>query len=99
MSTAEVKNTRLLFILEEVKNTEHLPVNEAALSPEEEAELLGRDKLIWDWDRPYLQHYYWLTEKGMSQLAELREWLASLPPEEDGTPCPAITGNYVWSSD
>jgi len=67
-----IPEDRLYFILEEVRCTERLP----ELSNAEEAELVGRTKLVWDWGHPYAQQLYWLTEAGLARLSELREWIA-----------------------
>ena len=59
-----ISEDRLYFILEEVRCTERLP----ELSSEEEAELVGRTKLVWDWGQPYSQQLFWLTETGLARL-------------------------------
>lgn len=62
-----LSDERLVEILRCVKDTERLP----DLSVMEEADLLGEHKLIWDWNRPYLQDLYWLTERGEGVLENL----------------------------
>lgn len=62
-----LSDERLGEILRCVKDTERLP----DLSNMEEADLVGEHKLIWDWNRPYLQSLYWLTEDGEAELKRL----------------------------
>jgi hypothetical protein len=64
-----LSDERLTEVLRCVHDTELLP----DLSVTEEADLVGEDKLIWDWNRPYLQHLYWLTEDGVATLKELEQ--------------------------
>lgn len=64
-----IPDDRLYEILDCVYRTEFLP----ELTCAEEDELVrGRNKLLTDCGRPYLQHYWWLTEQGDYILKKLR---------------------------
>lgn len=66
-----LSDTRLLEVLRCVHDTELLP----DLSSMEEADIVGKHKLIWDWNHPYHQQLYWLTEDGRDTLKYLEEKL------------------------
>jgi len=63
-----MSDERLLEVLEHVALTESIP----DMTIEEEREVLGKHRLVWDWGRPYLQHLYWLTEEGESVFKKLK---------------------------
>lgn len=66
-----LSDERLLEVLRCVKDTEYLP----DLSPIEEADIVGKHKLVWDYGQQYLQRLYWLTEDGQDTLNYLEEKL------------------------
>ena len=69
MSKINTPDDRLLEILEDVHRTELLP----DLSTEEERELVGEHKLIWDFNHRFaIPHLYWLTHEGLDIMLSLQ---------------------------
>lgn len=76
-----ITDGRLLGILEYVKDTERIP----ELSDLEWSELVGRNKLIWDYDgwTSGGKSLYWLTDKGVEWLTSLRNSKTTAEEVED----------------
>lgn len=69
MSKITIDDVRLLEILEEVHQSERLP----ELTTEEERELVGEHKLIWDFNTRFdIPHGYWLTHEGLDIMLSLQ---------------------------
>lgn len=68
MSKITIDDVRLLEILEEVHQSERLP----ELTTEEERQLIGEHKLIWDFNTRFdIPHGYWLTHEGLNIMLSL----------------------------
>ena len=76
-----ITDERLLGILEYVKDTERIP----ELNDVEWSELIGRNKLVWDYDgwTSGGASLYWLTDKGMDWLTSLRNAQVKAEEVED----------------
>jgi len=69
MNKITIDDVRLLEILEEVHQSERLP----ELTTEEERELIGEHKLIWDFNTRFdIPHGYWLTKEGWNIMLSLK---------------------------